>query len=56
MEFLSNEVVVALVIVTVLYALLRIFMHVRKNNDGYEEKLEMILTSDNHKVKGKFED
>ena len=58
MEFLSKELIIALAAATTAYAAVRIYMFHRKNSKrlSYKDTVEVILNSDDYKVKGKFED
>ena len=56
MEFLNNKLLIALVVAVSVYALVRLFLTANKSNKVYKQQVEQILNSDEHKVKGRFED
>jgi len=55
MDFLENKWLIAIIGFAVFYLAYKIFSGVNKNEKLYQEHLDKIITSDENKVKGRFE-
>ncbi len=55
MAFFENKLLLALVGVTVIYLVYRLFFSVDKADKLYQETVENIMNSDEYKVKGRFD-
>ncbi len=55
MAFFENKLLIALAGFTVFYLVYRLFFSVDKADKIYKETVENIMTSEEYKVKGRFE-
>jgi uncharacterized membrane protein len=55
MEFLETRLLIAVVGLAAFYIAYRMFSGIGKNERVYKESLNKVLTSDEYKVKGRFE-